>query len=340
MHSSTFSFERATAAPWRRIILIAVLTALLLLALVETFWRLRGAEPDYMDDLRRWSYFRAQIEDMTAPRDTVLLGASRIQLGWSLQTFRDEIQGAKTVQLAVDGSSPWAILEDIATNTNFAGTLIVSMQASKVLSINHANTLGHVNYFSRSWNNNTRINFLIDDFLQRFLVTRQSLYGLEHNALLILDGKSLPDTRNYLKTSRERERHADYRLVDIKEHRAERIRRLLEADADFIQPSADEWRRNLGKLDGFVRQITSRGGKVVFLRFPTSDETWAREQEMLPREKYWDDMVTSVSGTWIHFQDVEDLEGFDLPDTSHIDQKDRRAFTRIWLKKLRDMGIY
>ncbi len=156
----------------------------------------------------------------------------------------------------------------------------------------------------------------------------------------MLESGGLQQGNNYLKTTRERERNADYRRLDIAAHRAERIRRVAARAAKFSPPSPAIWDKSVAELDRLVRPMVKRGARVVFIRFPTSDEHWKFDEERFPRARYWDDMAGRISGAWLHFQDIPGLSRFDLPDTSHLDMRDKPAFTRLIMDKLREIGIY
>lgn len=340
MRSSTSSFDRAPATRGLALLCIAALTAVTMLAGVEAFWRLRGVEPGYVDNPRRWSYFREKVDTLNDPRATVLIGASRMQLDWSLEEFRTILPGTEIIQLAIDGIHPWAVLQDLAQNTTFAGVVLVALTAPALLPDNRDDAAGYVSYFEDSWTLDKEVNFRIDDFLQKYLTTRQPYYGLGQSLRFLVQTGNLPRGANYLETTRERERNADYGRLNITKHRAERIRRVTAAEARFRPPAPEVWARSVNDLDDLVRPMVQRGAKVIFIRFPTADEHWDIDARMYPRDLYWDYMASHVSGLWLHFKDVEGLDRFILPDTSHLDRRDKAAFTRILVGTLRDLGVY
>lgn len=316
-----------------------IVVAVLLLASIEMFWRGRGAIPDRVDDTRRWSFYRDRVDSMKDQNSTVLIGASRIQLGWSLAAFRSEFPRIPIVQLAIDGTHPVAVLRDLSETTDFRGVVIVALTAGAILPATREEAQGHVEFHRQSWKPNVKANFLIEDIFQEFFVTRQSQYGLSATVTGVLTG-DLRRGGNYLATTRERERSADYRRTDIAAHRAERIRRLKSQQAAFRQPSPAVWQASMKELDRIVRPMVERGARVVFVRFPTSHEHWEIDRQMFPRDGYWDDMAKNIAGTWIHFSDVPALGSFELPDTSHIDKRDKAAFTKAILAELRRAGVY
>lgn len=339
MPSFTSSFERAPVSRWRLNFVIVVLVALSLLASFEFFWRIRGVEPNYFDDPRRWSYFRDQVKPLTNQNSTILVGASRIQLGWSMDKFRSMMPQTPIIQLAIDGTHPWAVLRDLSENTKLSGAVVVALSAAGILPGARNAAQIHVDFYADSWTPNNQLNFLLDDFLQQYLITRQPRYGV-NRTVTAMAGGDLQGGANYLETTRERERNADYRRLDIIAHRAERIRRVAAHAAKFSPPTTAVWDKSVRELDQIVRPMVQRGARVVFIRFPTSGEHWELDEEMFPRERYWDDMASRVSGHWVHFKDIDGIDSFILPDTSHLDKRDKAEFTRLIIVKLRELGVY
>ena len=78
----------------------------------------------------------------------------------------------------------------------------------------------------------------------------------------------------------------------------------------------------------------ARGGKVVFIRFPTADEHWDLDRAHYPRSEYWDRWANRSKAAFLHFMDVPEMQKFELPDTSHLDERDAPAFTESLLREL------
>ena len=87
---------------WGRTWLVAVLMAAASIAGLEWFWRAQGHQPAVEDHKDLWSWQRRQAAD--GKHDTVtLLGASRMMLGFSTETFRKRFP---TRRLTASASSP------------------------------------------------------------------------------------------------------------------------------------------------------------------------------------------------------------------------------------------
>jgi hypothetical protein len=91
------------------------------------------------------------------------------------------------------------------------------------------------------------------------------------------------------------------------------------------QPFMDssEWLKQAAHWQEPVGIIQRRGGQVIFVRMPVSQERWSLFVERLNVDS-------------IHFANYKDLSDFQLPDTSHLDMKDKSLFTSSLLNHLQD----
>ncbi len=340
MPSFTSSFERAPVTRWRLNFVIVVLVALSLMASFEFFWRVHGIEPDHLDDQRRWSYFRDQVEALTNRNSTILIGASRIQLGWSMATTRSLMPETPILQLAITGTTPWEILRDLSENTKYSGVVVVSLTAGSIIPGIWRDVAAnkYVSFYALSWTLNNKLNFLVNDFLERYLINRQPRYGLMKAINDMVRGGL--QRAQFIEMTRERETNADFRRSDIKVVRAGRITWIRERAVKLESLTSAIWDNRVRELDQIVRPMVQRGARVVFIRFPTSGEFWESDKKSFPRKRYWDDMASRVSGHWIHFKDIDGIDRFVLPDMSHLDKRDKAEFTRLIIGKLRELGVY
>ncbi len=97
----------------------------------------------------------------------------------------------------------------------------------------------------------------------------------------------------------------------------------------------------LQKTKTNVEKIRSRGGKVVFVRFPSTGGLRQLENKITPRAAYWDRVLETTGAPGIHFEDYPELKGFDCPEWSHLTKKDATKFTSLLVplfQKLRAEG--
>ena len=132
---------------------------------------------------------------------------------------------------------------------------------------------------------------------------------------------------SYLLTKSDRSRLADYTRPDISEHRRKR-EELTRTGYNGGQFSFPVFWEGIQKLEDLVTKIQTRGGKVIFVRFPTSGNCWQMDEEYLPKAKYWDVFAAHTRARTIHFKDYPSLSAFECPDCSHLDYRDAILFTK------------
>jgi hypothetical protein len=86
-------------------------------------------------------------------------------------------------------------------------------------------------------------------------------------------------------------------------------------------------------------KLRARGVSVVFVRFPTTGRYLEFDDREFPRSKTWDVLLQRSAAPGIHFQDYPELQGYWLPEWSHLATNERPRFTEaIWRILERDYG--
>jgi hypothetical protein len=75
-------------------------------------------------------------------------------------------------------------------------------------------------------------------------------------------------------------------------------------------------------------KIRTRGGNVVFIRFPSSGPVYAEENRGFPRQLAWEPFLSKTHATGVHLSDYSQLQGYWLPEWSHMAAEDAPRFTR------------
>jgi hypothetical protein len=104
-------------------------------------------------------------------------------------------------------------------------------------------------------------------------------------------------------------------------------------------PTTAEWQADIERMKRLVDRIQSRGGKVVFLRQPSSGEVRALEDKYFPRAKYWDVFANSVGAESIHCDDLPGMAELACPDGSHLEYRDAVIATNAIVSELRRRGV-
>lgn len=335
MPSSIFSSDRAPAVGAGRALLVAALVAVAMLAAVELGLRLKGGESSYPLSKQRYAANLEAGLSSRAPETTLLLGASRMRSSFSSDVFAKRNEGAPLEYLATSGESPLALIFHLAEKTDFAGRLIVALSASSLAAGKERDQQYIVEYLDGEWNWNQRLNFRLGDTLSSVTVFRDEQFSFANTLRSLALHGSLPDAPNWRRHSAKGESFYDFkRLRDPRVIAPPALRTEIATAADDAA-----WDRNLDRLQKAVARLKARGGHVALVRFPTSGNWRANERVRWPRARYWDRIARDSGAVTLHFDDEEILGKFDLPDQSHIDQRDRPAFTSALLDALVARGF-
>jgi hypothetical protein len=77
-----------------------------------------------------------------------------------------------------------------------------------------------------------------------------------------------------------------------------------------------------------VERIRARGGDVAFIRFPSSGPVYLSETRGFPRSLAWEPFLAKTRAAGVHFEDHAQLQGYRLPEWSHMAAGDSGRFTR------------
>jgi hypothetical protein len=319
------------------VIVLALLVAAGTIAGWEGLWRARGHEPSLYDDRDLWAAHRARVSHVDQTRNFAVIGASRIQLAFSTGAFEQAMPGWEATSLAINGTYPVAVLEDLAADEHFAGVLLVAVDARGLAHWFRDMSAPWVRHYERDFGPQRRAERKLLSALQRRLVSAGSEFNLVQRLVGWFAGQ--PPPRHYTRLLDDRTIAADYEQADVPGLRRHFVASLAEDYRQHPPPDAGRWLADLEPVRQAVRAIQSRGGRVVFLRMPTADEHWALDRDNYPREHYWDRLGAATGAITIHFEDYPTLTALELPDTSHIDQSDRARFTRILTGILIEHGI-
>lgn len=92
--------------------------------------------------------------------------------------------------------------------------------------------------------------------------------------------------------------------------------------------------QDIKRLETIIRPFRERGGRVAFVRLPSTGDRWRLEQSYSPKNLNWDRFAEATSSVCIHFADVPEMKRLSCPDGSHIDERDAPGFSRSLVKEL------
>jgi len=318
------------------IVLGAIITAAAV-ATWEGYWRERGYTPALYDDRDLWAVHRQRAVALNQERNLTLIGASRIQLAFSTQAFEDALPGWQAISLAINGHYPVAVLEDLAADKDFFGVALVAIDARGLAHWYHDMSTPWVRHYHRDFGPQRRIERHLRTALQQKLVVAGSAFNLVRRLEGWIDSRQPP--QHYTSLLPDRTIAADYDRADVPGLRKHFTAALATDYQAHPPPSPQRWLADLERVSQAVDRIQARGGRVVFLRMPTADSHWKLDRENYPRDQYWDRLAKVTGALTLHFTDYPELTELELPDTTHIDQRDRARFTRALIDILAEAGV-
>lgn len=336
------SNDRLPDGPWGRTWLLTAVLTIALVVGVESYWRGQGQRaPMVVDDKDNWSLQRERLS--TGRHNTVaLLGMSRIQLGFATQVFYERYPNHTLGNLCIEGLAPFATLRELAKDETFRGVAIVEISDPGILRSLWEDQQPYVNYFDEQWRFDKRLVRKTSNVIQSNLVMVNPTLSINEVLTKAIEGEwPVP---NYLITFADRSRLADFSKADM-----DKLWQFLTGiiNDSYLQarknPSppitSEQWLADVAEFEKHVRTIQARGGKVVFVRYPTSGGTYVTTQRDFPRDRFWDLFAKNTSATTIHYEDVPALNGFPTPDWSHLGEADAIKFTHALLDELEKRGV-
>lgn len=328
--SISSSNQRIPHAPYGKLWATALVFTVLFGGFAEIFLRHKGHLKSVTDNSVLWGM---EMDKARAQRaDVAVIGASRMALGFQVDQF-EERTGLVVANVTIDGSSPIPVLEHVAFETGFSGLVLVSVAESHIVSDGNAQK-GHrwIQWYQASFQGAEKYNPIFNKKILNFLQSHWVIFS-GNCGYRILERIAHPI---YIRTVASRSRQAYYRemltdkdLVRVKSQRlANDIAGIEKLGSE--SEKLERWRRRLSALKIAVDTIQSRGGRVIFIRFPTTGALGDVFDQTFPKSVYWDSLGALTGAETIHFKDYSELSIFNCPDGSHLNYDDAVKMTD-WL---------
>jgi hypothetical protein len=323
------------AQPWGAILAGMLVMLAMMLGGWELYWRAYGVTPGYRNSDGQWLAQRRRIDAGEGDK-TVLVGASRILFDTSLPVW-ERITGQRPIQLALEGTSPVPIMENLADDPNFTGRLVVDVSPDIIFTgfKYRASVLPYL----RDQTPSHRIgDWLSMTFLEPYL----AFYDPDFSLATIARRQDLPlrpgmkpnhMVRKLADHDYDRNTHMWEKVVSDPAYRA--LCRAIWAE-DFAEPPPEMETPEkaqkvidgeIAKAAAAIDKLRRRGVRVVFVRAPSDGEYYAYEQKYLPRDKTWDLLLQRTGAPGIHFEDYPELQGYELPEWSHMSPPEAERYT-------------
>jgi len=349
MPSSTSSSERAVPRlAWTTAGTVALLVFVVVTAAWELHVRSQGYAPALNDSSDLWARSRSLLTD--DPEQTVIVGSSRIQFDFDLDTWVAHHGGERPIQLAMPGSNPVAVLEDVAAS-DFRGNLILGVAPGlwfvpEGMPVERSEAaLGRY----RNWSPSQRVGLALAMPLQRSL----AMINAEDLTLTAVLGRielpnrpgslpHLPPSEPPYFTAPDVHRQARmWSKCDFGSPLALKIQEIWKplftpppppphlTPEEFQGMLAANSEAHLERIRAAIEAVQARGGRVAFVRTPSTDVLRQLERQFSPRPAFWDRMLAVSGAPGIHFEDHPELAAFDCPEWSHLTAADAVRYTEI-----------
>jgi hypothetical protein len=323
--------------PWGKILLGALALFLLLMTVWEWHWRAYGAAPGYRNSDGAWADQRRRINAGEGGK-TVLIGSSRMLFDVQLPEWQ-RVTGERPIQLALEGTSPLPVLEDLAADQDFTGRLVVDTTPTSLFLGQSGKRASVVPYYHEQSPSQRSGHWLS----QRFLEPWFAFYDPDFALPVVVRRQAWPDrpglprrilVRKLSVQEIDRNTYLWHKVEGDPNYQA-LTRRIWQVQLGLPPPpmvDTEAKRRKLrdevtGRITAAVAKLRARGVRVVFVRPPSSGPWHAQEQRLTPRKDTWDALLQRTGVNGVHFEDYPQLQGYALPEWSHLGAADAKRFT-------------
>lgn len=311
----------------------------------EAYLRHQGLRISYDNLEPLWADKRAMVYE-PADKATVFIGSSRIKYDLDVATW-ESTTGNHAIQLACEGSNSIPVLIDLAKDEKFKGNLVIDVTEGL--------------FFSGLQGPNADRSYKVIKYYNEITPAQKAGFVLNHaleSQLVFLDKEdlSLPAMLDKLEIpSRKGVMMMPYFPMDFSRitfsRQAYMTPKMLadtniqnkvtdiwtfyaKMGARFPPPGGDTLLQIMQSVKASTDKIKARGGKVLFVRTPSSGPYLMGEQMGFPREKFWDKLLEITGCPGIHFMDYPALNHFICPEWSHLAPADAIVFTKELIKIL------
>jgi len=316
---------------WLLTFAIIVISCVALCAMVEQHRRAQGHLPTVRDDLNLWALERSRVDGL-GENAIAILGTSRILYGLDPQALARALPGKVPVMLAVNGAYPLAALSDLARDANFTGTALVDIDARGLSRYYRDMQQAQVSRFIAGVGPSAAVHRrILSQWQAKFLLGDADL-GLVPTLTRLIFNAAPPQPRHAtIAPNRAGSLDFQHPNTNTAAMAANFAAGVLADYQDHPPPAPDQWLAELDDVVKDIRAIRARGGRVLFFCSATSGAHLMADQQGYPRAQYWDrfarEIVVPNGARAIYALDIPAISALRLPDSSHIDQRDRAAFT-------------
>ncbi len=322
------------AQRWGVILLGAVALFAVLIGCWEAYWRAYGVIPGVRNGLGLWAIQRRRL-DAGEGNATVLLGSSRLYFDVQLPVW-ERLAGKAPIQLSYEGTSPMTAIEDLAADRKFTGRLLIGVAPDLFFTGGGRGDAAAA--YTRKESPAQRLGqWLSMHLVEPFLAFDDPDFALA-TVLKRQDWPKRPGRhwfRDVRKLSLEEPSRNAYlwaKVPDDPEY-LKLVRSIWQEG--FVTYPGDPTpeqelktaREQIERMVKAIAQLRAHGVQVLFARLPSSGPYLAYENQHFPRAQTWDALLSATHAPGIYFQDYPQMQGYRLPEWSHMKRADAERFT-------------
>lgn len=318
---------------WGKLFVVMVILFIVLIACWEVYWRSEGAKPDYLNSDSLWAIERRKVQE----NSVVFTGSSRVLFNMQTDIWQQQT-GIKPIQLALEGTTPIGVLEDLADDDNFKGTVFAGVAPGLFFSgfEYRQNALKAYQKEAPSQWLGQQLSMLIEPFFA-FIEPDFALFT-------VLKRQSWP-TREQIKTeldvralalmSADRNTQMWDKVVKDEQYRKLAIKIWMQGfesidkkTPEKIAKMHENRDKQIARAVAVNKKMLAKGATLIFVRMPSQGFYTMKEGMYNPKETNWDVLLKETGAPGIHFQDYPDLNKYTLPEDSHLAAQDAKTFTK------------
>jgi hypothetical protein len=316
--------------------LVGAIVMILLMSGWEIYWRSDGSIPSYRNSEGLWAIQRRRIDNGEGDK-TVIAGSSRAYFNMQLDVWERE-SGERPIQLALEGTSPVKLMENLAEDEDFTGTLVIGVAPGPFFGGGGYRAKAFKRYEQESPSQwlGQRLSMLVEPYL--------AFYHYDYSLFTVI-------ARQEMKNREGVEFEPDVRrLATYARDRAARMYWKVEEDDEYARIAQEIWaagftpieEEDKEELDQFyerraevidraieaTKRLQERGIEVIFFQSPAEGHYAISEPMYYPRQETWDVLIENTGAMGLHWQDHEEMQGYWLPEWSHMSGSEADRFTK------------
>lgn len=313
----------------------------------EYYWRDKGFSVAYDDDEALWAKNRSLVYQ-PQESSTVFIGSSRIQFDLDIPVW-EKNTGEHAVQLALHGACPRLALENLANDEKFKGKLIIDVTEGLFFSPGEDGEMSkRVKYLKEvtpAQKVSARLGFGLESqlvFLDKDFFSMNALLKdlrIPNRKGVRPDG-IFPKKFSYVNFRRQEIMMDEFEKETSMQNQVTGLWAMWGALSKDPGIRGDTLQKIFDEVKTSITKIKARGGKVIFIRTPSSGGYWANEPIQYPRAAYWDKLLTITNCAGIHFIDYPETKDMICPEWSHLKHSDAVLYTKALIGILKQQNWF